>query len=68
MDWSKVEMDPEEFKAKTGLTYEKIAEICDRDIAHVAKWFCQGKSHRECSPIHKRFLYSAYVNRYYEQV
>ena len=68
MDWSKFEMEPKEFKRLTGYPNRVLAEICDRDEAHVAKWFCKGSSKRPCTSIHKRMLYAAYELGYGEKI
>ena len=37
---------PQGFYSKWGVTYEQIAEICDRSVSTVRRWFQTGKNYR----------------------
>ncbi len=49
-------LSPQAFYAKWNVTYEQIAEICDRSISTVKRWFARGKRYRRPTPTDLRHL------------
>lgn len=39
-------MTPKQFYSKWQVNYEEIAQICDRSLSTVRRWFARGKNYR----------------------
>ena len=60
MDWEDAVMEPEEFLRLTKSSYNDLADLCDRDVSNIRKWFYEGPSQRKPHVRDKRILYLAY--------
>lgn len=49
-------MTPQQFNAKWDVNYEQMAEICDRSISTVSRWFSQGRNYQAPSSADRRHL------------
>ena len=49
-------MSPRQFNAKWGVNYEQIAEICDRSISTVNRWFHPGRNYQPPEKADQRHL------------
>lgn len=49
-------ISPRQFNAKWDVSYEQMAEICDRSISTVSRWFSRGRNHQPPERADKRHL------------
>lgn len=49
-------LTPQAFYRKWDVTYEQIAEICDRSVSTVRRWFARGKRYHRPTPNDLRHL------------
>ncbi|MDL5054157.1 helix-turn-helix domain-containing protein [Oscillatoria laete-virens NRMC-F 0139] len=49
-------LTPQAFYAKWNVSYEQIAEICDRSVSTVKRWFARGQRYRRPTPNDLRHL------------
>lgn len=60
---------PRQFNAKWDVTYEQMAEICDRSISTVNRWFNRGKNYQPPERADKRHLaLMDFLLEYYEEI
>ena len=56
-------MNPEDYMARTGASYQDLAELCCRHYSEVCRWFSQGKTRRNPTERDRRILLLAYELR-----
>lgn len=65
-DWSEHEMEPDEYVRLTNCKYSEMADICDRTVSYVSRWFINTHNRVEPQPRDKRLLYFAYKAKYHD--